>query len=341
MIRTLEQLKAALTAVPLHNIDLQSFDSGAQQPNHTPHHDELKDHFTSLLESHVNEANTEKEVSFLREKFEKNYGGSTRFYDRFLIARDHKMEKSKEMMGKMLQGRVDVLGPDLLSSVALTENHQSKGKDLEEEELFSKIQDFWPIKFYGFSALTRFHDETKEKEANHRGLLQVAKLRDIQPKKFVEEFSEVEIKRFYYHFMETGNHLITASNQVEFGEFDDDHPTGRRKEKGRGRKGITEIYDFEGLSTSVFSSPKGIMTLKNVLSVGSITYPEHVEKTVFLNAPYALRFIWKGISVVLDKETKKKISFPSQSEGEQWLIEMFGTKEAVDEMWKSFEEKGE
>eukprot|EP00924_Labyrinthula_sp_SR-Ha-C_P003859 snap_masked-scaffold_3-processed-gene-6.37-mRNA-1 protein AED:1.00 eAED:1.00 QI:0/-1/0/0/-1/1/1/0/139 len=139
--------------------------------------------------------------------------------------------------------------------------------------------------------------------------------------------------------MEVGNHLTKVSNQVEFGEFDDDHPVGRRKEKGRGRKCKTQVYDFAGLSTSVLSSPKGIMILKNVLSVGSITYPENVEKSIFLNAPYALRFVWKGISLVLDEETRKKILFPSQEEGEKLFVEIFGTEKAVAEMWKSFEEK--
>eukprot|EP00924_Labyrinthula_sp_SR-Ha-C_P003857 augustus_masked-scaffold_3-processed-gene-6.71-mRNA-1 protein AED:1.00 eAED:1.00 QI:0/-1/0/0/-1/1/1/0/194 len=194
MIRTLEQLRTAESSLPLESIDIECFSSTAQQPTHTSYHEELKDHFTTLLENHVNESSNEADVILLREKLEKNYGGLTRFYDRFLIARNHNIDKSKEMMTKMLQGRVEVMGPDLLSSVALTENHQSKGKNKEEEELFSKIQECWPIMFYGFSALTRFHDEGKEKEANHHGLIQVAKLRDIQPKKFVEEFSEVEIK---------------------------------------------------------------------------------------------------------------------------------------------------
>ena len=117
--------------------------------------------------------------------FEARFGGSSRAYERFLIARNQNVKKAE----KMLRATVDLRKDWRIGA-------ERTGDELKErEELFERIRPFWKVYYWGF---------TKQ----HR-LVIYSRLKDIRPNEFIRSFPEDQIKEFYFDFMEG---ILTRQN---------------------------------------------------------------------------------------------------------------------------------
>mmetsp|Transcript_20459 Transcript_20459/g.24786 ORF Transcript_20459/g.24786 Transcript_20459/m.24786 type:complete len:277 (-) Transcript_20459:1050-1880(-) len=226
------------------------------------------------------------------------YGGELRFYERFLLARDNNVTKATKLLKKCM---------DIRDSLKVNGNLDKE--DLEnEKELFRRIKEYWPIEFFGFTK-------------NGNAIL-FGQLKDIKPKEFMEEFDTNEIKRFYVDFVQEGIQLQKLSNT----------PPLRRPEENKWKRQV-EIYDMNGISMKQLHI-KGLLVLKEVLGSGQFLFPENVEKTYVINAPWYFSGAWNVIKHALDKETANKMTI-SRGDCRKEFIELLGDEGLVDEMMTS------
>mmetsp|Transcript_15607 Transcript_15607/g.17632 ORF Transcript_15607/g.17632 Transcript_15607/m.17632 type:complete len:277 (-) Transcript_15607:369-1199(-) len=244
-------------------------------------------------------ARARKELS-VTPKIEQKYGGENRFYERFLLARDNDVEKALKLMKKCLSIRESLK----------VDAELSKQEQEAEEEVFSRIKPYWPLDFWGFG--------------KDGSTILFGKLKNIKPKKFVDTFEVNEIKRFYVHFVHEGNELQKHSNS----------PSMRQTEEGKWKRQI-EVFDLNGISTKQLHM-KGLKILKEVLGLGQHLFPENVERTYMLNAPWFFSGAWNIVKHALDKETQKKVVI-SRYDCRKQLSELLGSEALFDEMMQSMD----
>lgn len=307
----LEKCKGAISLDTIAPELLKELDNPIQ-PEETEELKKLKESFKDIIAEVLDKDKT-ADSALLEMKIknlERVYGGEVRFYQRFYIARKGDMPKAEKMMKLMVQKRFEVLGERLVSAVV------SENFDEEEQKLFSAISKYWPLEFFGFS--------------EKGNLIMTAKLKDIKPGEFIKKFTKEEISRYYLHFMDTGSLLIRVSNSKPFSE-----PTipEDQEEDGYLSKLVYEIHDFEGCSRKQFHM-SGLKVLKDVLSIGQGVYPEQVQRSYLINAPWFMTFAVSVISVVLDKATKAKIVVKRNDCKDQILELLGGNEELYGSLWE-------
>ena len=257
MLESADQVRSHPTGFRLEELtDIKVLEDNAFQPEETEDIIELKKRFyaamAEVLKKDPNKEEDKAELDNHLGHLQTVYGGENRFYERFLLARNGNLDKATKMMKHMVEIRLQIVGEQLVTSAALTNNFYDKGSEERtgEVELFTSIDSFWAIDYWGFT-----------KDGNP---LMTGKLKNIRPGKFIKEYNKDEIKRFYFHFMERANILNRYANSPPL----KDDNTGGNKRTRR----YVEIYDFKGMSIRQFhifwivGSPRRFEDRRNLLS---------------------------------------------------------------------------
>lgn len=89
-------------------------------------------------------------------------------------------------------------------------------------------------------------------------------------------------------------------------------------------KRLCYIIDFTHIQVL---TPPMVRFARTLAHVEQDNYPENLGRVVILNAPTAVRFIWRGIQSFLDSRTTKKVTFCSPNKAfeimKQWMPEEF------------------
>ena len=74
------------------------------------------------------------------------------------------------------------------------------------------------------------------------------------------------------------------------------------------------------------------------MKIGETCFPEHVDKSFFINTPWFFSASWAVVNKVLDKDTRDKTVI-SRHDCKKQLIELLGSEELLGTLWTKSEQK--
>lgn len=101
----------------------------------------------------------------------------------------------------------------------------------------------------------------------------------------------------------------------------------RKGDDGRVTEALTNVFDAEGLTLSMFDSNTRSF-LSAISKIDSDNYPETLGRLLIINAPFVFHTIWSVVSTFLDERTLTKIKVVG-SDYKKDLFELLGGPENV------------
>lgn len=226
--------------------------------------------------------------------YTKIYGGPTRSLQRFLEAEDNNPEKAADKYRKALL---------FFENFPLERNNEVTEEEKEKYKIFLSM---WPIKFVGYT-----------KAGN---LLLYTKLQDIQPKKFVKELGEDRIKKYFALYggeslilQNFGNREIKPQDETAWAQ-------------------TVEIFDLKNISLSQLHI-SGLRVLARVLKIGQDVFPDTLEKSYIINAPWFFAAAWKIIKLGLNARTIARVTI-SRGNCKTEIAKHVNSEDFVDKMFE-------
>lgn len=249
------------------------------------------------------------------------YGGHVRFFHRYLVARDNKVDAAEKMLRETAAFRRERGLDDAERSAARLAT-------------FREHRHHWPGRFL-------------ERPSADGAPIQAFRYKDLKPRALLKAISEAEFAEVYVTWMERTLEIQNVANSKRFRESIRPRQTARldaagtgasasdlqeggkrkgaREEKqreggdecegeGEGEdggsydwRGFVEIHDVSGIGMKQLHVP-GVLMLSRVLNIGKGHYPDNLRCAFIVGAPFFFSGAWSIISKVLDAQTVEKIT---------------------------------